>query len=127
MRSAVGRGREKVLRGSIPPALLPHREPVECLAVSLPLWHEAVHQSDEPGVVGGLQQVNQFVDNDVFEALAGFLGEIGVEADGVGLRIAASPLGLHPPHEDPADFNTHQRFPLGNHRRDRCLELLAIP
>ncbi len=43
--------------------------------MELPCGHECVHQRDEAGVVGRLQQVHQFVDNKVFEALDWLLGQ----------------------------------------------------
>jgi hypothetical protein len=34
--------------------------------------------------VGGFEQVHEFVNHEVFEALGGLFGEVGVEADAVG-------------------------------------------
>ena len=50
--------------------------------MELPLGHEAVHQTDEAGIVGGLEQVSKLVDDDVLEALGWLLGQLGIEADG---------------------------------------------
>lgn len=33
-----------------------------------------VHEGDEAGVVGGFEEMHHFVDDDVFETLARFLG-----------------------------------------------------
>ena len=46
-----------------------------------PLRNEAIHQGDEAGVVSRFQHVNHLVDDDVFEAFAWFLREIGVQSD----------------------------------------------
>ena len=100
---------------------------VEDVTTELPLGHELIHQRHEAGVVGWLQQVDHLMDHDVFEALAGFLGEVGVEADGAGVRVATAPLGFHALHEDATHLHAHQRFPFGDQRRRGCLELLPIP
>ena len=47
----------------------------------LPPGHVTVHQGDEPGIVGGLQQVNQFVDHKVFEALRRLLRQVSIETN----------------------------------------------
>jgi hypothetical protein len=57
---------------SIPPALLAHGEAVDGLTVGLPFGHVLVHEGDEAGFVGGLQEVGQFVDDEVLEARGGF-------------------------------------------------------
>ena len=42
--------------------------------MELPPRHESVHQPDETGIVSRLQQVNQLMDNDVFETFWWLLG-----------------------------------------------------
>jgi len=61
-----------------------HWQPVEGLLVGAPFWEVLVHESLEAGVVGCFQQVHELVDYDVFEALGGLFGELGVEANAVG-------------------------------------------
>ena len=56
---------------------MPHREAIQRFAMKPPSGHEAVHQGDEAGVVGGFQQVGHFMRHDVFEALPRFPGQIG--------------------------------------------------
>ena len=68
---------------------MPNRQTIQHLAMELPGGHESVHQRDEAGVVGRLQQVHQFVDNKVFEALDWLLGQLGVEANRVCCVVAA--------------------------------------
>lgn len=79
--------------------------------MELPFGHESVHPRDETGVVGRLQQVNQFVNNNVLEALHWLLGQLGVEANRACLMVAAPPLGLHPLHEEPIHPHAQQRLP----------------
>jgi hypothetical protein len=54
-----------------------------------------IHQFDEPLVVCRLKQMNQFMHNDVLKAFPWFFGKIGVQQNGLGGGIAATPFGLH--------------------------------
>ena len=47
---------------------------IQRLAMHWPLGEEVVHEGDEAGVVGGFEEMHHFMDDDVFEALARFLG-----------------------------------------------------
>ena len=69
---------------SIRPGFVPNRQAVEGVSVRTPLRQVLIHQGLESCVVGGFQQVHELVDDDVFEALGGFFGEIGIETDAVG-------------------------------------------
>lgn len=66
-------------------------------------------------VVGRFQQVKHFVDDDIFEALAGFFSEFGVYANRASGRAATSPFGFHPLNEEAGDLNAEDRFPFGDH------------
>lgn len=70
---------------------------VEGLLVGAPFGVVLVHEGLEAGVVGGFEQVDQFVDDDVFEALGGLFGEVGVETDVVVVNKGKKPFisGLH--------------------------------
>ena len=57
---------------------MPYRQAIESSSAFLPAGHEAIQKGAEAFVVGWFQQMDHFVDNDVFEALAGFFGEFGV-------------------------------------------------
>lgn len=109
------------------PILAADRQLVELVAVELPAGHEVVHQGGEAGVVGGLEEVGEFVDDDVFEAFRGFFGEVGGEADVARGRVAASPAGFHPLDEKLGDFDAHQPFPFGDERQRGLAKLAAIP
>jgi hypothetical protein len=54
----------------------------------------------EAVVVLRLEQVGQFVEQHILQARDRFLRELRVESDGRRLRVAASPLGLHPANEE---------------------------
>ena len=70
--------RNKAILGSIPPALLPDGQEVEGLLVGSPFWEMLIHQGLEADVVGALQKMHEFVDHNVFEALRGLPGEVGI-------------------------------------------------
>jgi hypothetical protein len=122
-----GRHPQLNIATSIAPRFLPNRQPIEHLAIELPPGHEAVHHGDEPGVVGRLEQVHQLVNDDLFEALRRLLRELRIKANRRRLTVAASPLGLHPLHEEPLQFDAHQRLPFQNQRWHGLLDLLPIP
>ncbi len=74
---------------------------IQSVLVGSPFGHELVHEGNEAGVVGRFEKVHEFVDDEVFEALGGLFGEVGVETDGAGVVIATAPLGFHLLDEDP--------------------------
>ena len=47
------------------PVLVPYGQAIKQLAALLPLRHVAIHQGDETSIVGRLEQVHHFVDDDV--------------------------------------------------------------
>jgi hypothetical protein len=93
----------------------------------LPAGHEEVHQGDEAGVVSGFDQVRHFVDDDVFEAFARFLGQVRIEPDGGGAGGAATPFGFHLLNEEALHVHGHERLPFRDQRGDRLFQLSAIP
>jgi hypothetical protein len=63
--------------------------------------------------------VSHLVDDDILEALAGFLGEFQIQPDSAGLRIASTPLSFHAPDSPFHDLNVEDRLPFGEKRRDQ--------
>ena len=57
---------------------MPYWQAIEGFSAFGPSWHEAIQKRAEAFVVGWFQQMEHFVDNDVFEALAGLFSEFGV-------------------------------------------------
>ena len=104
-----------------------HGQAIQSFALGSPGEDEKVHEAGEAAVVGGFEQVGHFVDDDVFEAFAGFAGEIGIEANGTGFGIATAPPGFHSPDEKAVHLDVHERLPLGDEGREGGLELGAIP
>ena len=77
--------------------------------------------------MGGLEQVNHFMDDDVFQAFTGFFGELGIEADACGFRIAATPHGFHALDIESVHSDAKERLPFGNKRKDFRFELNPEP
>ena len=69
---------------------MPDGQPIEELPVLLPLWHVAIHQADETCIVGRFEQMHHSVHLDVLKALSRFFGQVGVQANAGGRRIAAA-------------------------------------
>lgn len=45
--------------------------------------------------VRGVNQMDHFVHDDVLDQVLGFFGELRIQPDGAGFRIAAAPFGFH--------------------------------
>ena len=112
---------------SVAPVLMPDRQAIERVLERTPLRHVLVHQRDEAGVVGGFEDVNQFVNDEVFEAFEGLFREVGVEAYRPCVVIAAPPLGFHALDEDSLHLHAEACFPFGDQRHGGQPQLLAIP
>ena len=89
-------------------------EEVEGMLVGAPCGEVVIHECDEAGVVGGFDEVEEFVDDEVFEALGGLFGEVRVEADGSGEVVAASPACFHALDEELPGLDAEAGFPLGD-------------
>jgi hypothetical protein len=85
-----------------------------------------VHQGDKSTVVSRFEQVNHFMENDVFETFEGLFGKFEIEPDGFGFGAAAAPLGFH--LSDPKVFyrNAEVLFPFGYQRGNCRFKLLPI-
>ena len=62
--------------GLVAPALVAQRSPVQLIAGRPPLGHKAIHVFLEAIIVVPLQQVNHFMDQDVFQAFPWLLREV---------------------------------------------------
>ncbi len=71
---------------------------------------------DETITVGGFQQVDHLVDDDVFEEVLRLLHQLGVQPDTTFAVVAAPPLRFHPLQEIPGDFHLELGFPLFDER-----------
>jgi len=86
-----------------------------------------IHQEDEAAVVDGLEQVNHFLDDDVFQAFKGFLGEFGIDADACCFRIASAPSGFHALDKESVHADAQEGLPFGDQRQDGGFYLVPEP
>ncbi len=77
--------------------------------------------------VGGLEEVDHFVDDDVFEEVFGLGDELGVEADVMGSVFAAAPFGFHALEEVGGDFDFELGFPLLDDLGNRFVQEGFVP
>jgi len=87
----------------------------------------AAQDGSEAVAVGGLDDVRQFVNQHVFKARERLLGQVGVEADGGFLGVAAAPFGLHLADEDGPRLDLQNALPLGEQRRHGSANLGTVP
>ena len=106
---------------------MPDGQPIEELPVLLPLWHVANHQADETCIVGRFEQVHHLVHHDVLKALDGLSGQIRVQANAGGRRVAVPPTRLHPLYEKSLDLNPQVLLPSRNEYWNLKPQLLSVP
>lgn len=58
----------------------------------VPHGHETVHVGDEAVVVVTFEQVDQFVDDDVFQTMPRFFDQFEIEPDAAGFDVAGAHL-----------------------------------
>lgn len=85
----------KVLSGG-GPLLLRQWRPVEQVAPTVPVGHEAVHERREAFAVVAFDVMGHLVDDDVLQAVGVLLGQLDVEPEVSRLAVAGAPLGLQP-------------------------------
>lgn len=106
---------------------MPDRQAVEGGAVVGPGGEVVVHEGVEALVVAGFEEVDEFVDEDVFETGGGLFGEFGVEADGAAGGGATAPAGFHMADGDVGDLNAEDGFPFGDEGGQGVFDLVPIP
>lgn len=99
---------------------------VECFSDLRPIWHGARQKCLEVLPMAGIAQVRQLVRNHIIEADGRLLGELEVQPDFPGRRVARAPAGLHVldlprrwmqprpclPEGEPRGNSLRQRFPV---------------
>jgi len=78
-----------------------------------------IHECDEAVGMMALNEMDQFVDDDVFEALHRFLGQFEVQPDATGDWIAGAPPSFHFPDTPSCDLNTQRYLPFLQKRRNQ--------
>ena len=103
------------------------RKVIQLFSMQPPLRHGLIHQRREAIVVLALQQMDQLVHDDIFEADRWFFDQFEVEPDALCLDVARAPARLHLFDAPLGDVNAKDGFPLGDERRNEQFELLSIP
>lgn len=80
---------------SVLPLLVAEGESVQCILPDSPVGEESIHQGFEIVVVVLFQEMQQFVDDDVFKAVFRLLCQFQVDPDALGEDIASAPFGFH--------------------------------
>ena len=112
---------------SVVPFFVSNWQPVETLAAVFPVGKVTCHKGLKAFVMSWFENMNQFMDDYVFETLLGLFGQVGVEANCAGLRVAASPAGFHAADVKLFDFDSDPWFPLCNQLLRRVPNLISIP
>ena len=92
-----------------------------------PLGHKFVQIFYETIVVTAFQNVDHFVDNDVFEANFWLLRQFQIERYALGAGIATAPLCFHLSDLPARHFDTQCLLPFSYQWGDQRPELLSIP
>ena len=92
-----------------------------------PVREEAIHQRFEAGVVAALEEVDHFMDDDIFEAFKWIPDQFEVEPDSTSADVARAPAGPHPLELPLGDVDVHCRFPFRDDRRNQRPQLALIP
>ena len=77
-----------------------------------------IQDREKPIVVMPFQQVGQFVNDDVFEALHRLFREFEIEPDSAGGGVAGAPFGFHPLDAPVGDMHSQDGLPLLHERGD---------
>src|SRR5436309_8747092 len=91
---------------------------IELVSISFPMRQMAAHDREKTIVVITRDQVSHLVDHDVFETLAGFLGQFEVQPYPAGFWVAGAPLRLHSPDSPFRNLQAENRLPFREKRRD---------
>src|SRR5438128_2333430 len=92
-----------------------------------PLRQVFVHNRDESVIMMPLDEMHEFVDDDIFEALYWLFGEFKVQPDATGVSVACAPLGFHSFDAVRGYLKAQGRLPFVQKWRDQFPQLLAIP
>ena len=77
------------------PLLMTEWESIQDVLPDSPVGKVFIHQGFEIVVVVLFQEVQQFMDDDVFQAIFRFLSQFQIDPDALGEDVAGAPFGLH--------------------------------
>lgn len=109
------------------PLTVLQRRPIQLFLVTSPHGHVPVHQRRKPVIMQPLQQVHQFMGDDVLQAMGRFLDQFQVQPDATSLNVACPPFGFHPLHAPFRSLYTNDLLPLQQQRRDLLLQTTTVP
>lgn len=92
-----------------------------------PLRKPQVHNPDKAVIVVALDEMHEFVGNDVFETLHGLLGQFEVQPDATGFGVASAPSGFHFLYAPVCELDAQDGVPFLDKRWNQFFELLTIP
>lgn len=72
------------------------RQAVQFISMQPPLGQVVIHDRDKAVAMMTLDEMNEFVDDDILKALYGLFGEFKVYPNPTSIHVAATPLGFHP-------------------------------
>src|ERR1700693_1460406 len=92
-----------------------------------PVGQVSVHERQKSIAVIPLDEVSQFVDNQVIEALHRLFCEFEVEPDATGVDVAASPLRFHLFDAPFSHINTQHWLPFLDEWRNQVSQFGSVP
>ena len=102
-------------------------ESIQDVLPDSPVGEVFIHQSFKVVVVVLFQEVQQFVDDDIFQAIFRFFGQLQVYPDAFGIDIAGAPFGFHLFDRPLVDLNTDYLLPFDDQGLDSGFEPGPIP
>lgn len=112
---------------SVIPIFMRQRRRVQLLAAQAPLRQVAVHECDKPVVVRALDQVREFMNKNIFEALWRLVRQFEIQPDAARLHIARALARFHFSDPPRGRFHPEERLPFFKQCRDARLESFTIP
>lgn len=70
-------------------------EPVQDILPDSPVGEVSIHQGFETVVVVLFQEMQQFMDDDIFQAVLWLLCQFQVDPDALSKDVAGAPFGFH--------------------------------
>jgi hypothetical protein len=109
------------------PSLVGKWSSIQLIPSLPPVRHESVHQLDKSLVVPPLQEMGQFMDDDVLNATRVFRNELKVEPESTPLGITRPPLGFHLPNVPIRNLYANDTLPFRDERFKAIPQLGPLP
>lgn len=86
-------------------------ESVQYVLPDSPVGEVLIHQGFEVVIVVLFQEVQQFMDDDVLQAVLWLLGQFQIDPNALGKDVAGAPFGLHLLDRPLVDLHSDDRLP----------------